>query len=419
MSAHPSPIASMSRARMPRATWRLLASLYSTQFLGLMFFIVAMVAILRERGAGLDVISMIYMLGMIWPLKILWAPLIDRFSFGRAGHYRAWLLLTQAGMVAALVAVGGYDVRDDFSVIYALCVVTALLSATQDIALDGLACSLLETSERGLGNGLQIAGGLVGNMVGGGVMLMVYPVIGWRGCTLALAALTAVSVVQLLCYREPVWPGMRRQMSAMYGRFWMFWKAPGSIRWLVVLLLYPVASATAYSVLMPILVDAGWALDRIGLIVNVLGSAAGLFAALATGRVLSRIGRGRAMAGAAVLQLAGVLAITVPALGYTSPVAVTLAVIAYFLFYNPAATVLATLMMDRASTHSPATDYTLQYSLSQCFVMGMTSAGAALAMHIGYLGVLSLSAALAVLAILLVFLLDPTRIRAVALKNER
>ena len=51
--------------------WRLLASLYGTQCLGLMFFVVAMVAILRERGAGMDTIGQVYLLGMVWPLKVL------------------------------------------------------------------------------------------------------------------------------------------------------------------------------------------------------------------------------------------------------------------------------------------------------------------------------------------------------------
>ena len=79
--------------------------------------------------------------------------------------------------------------------------------------------------------------------------------------------------------------------------------------------------------------------------------------------------------------------------------AVGAAVVLYFLLYNPAATVLATLMMDQASPDSPATDYTLQYSLSQGFVMAMTAAGATLSISLGYGGVVLLSAALAVVAI--------------------
>jgi len=48
---------------VPRATWWLLASLYTTQYLGLGFFMVALVAILRERGVPLEQLGMVYLLG--------------------------------------------------------------------------------------------------------------------------------------------------------------------------------------------------------------------------------------------------------------------------------------------------------------------------------------------------------------------
>lgn len=380
----------------PLRAWRLLASLYSTQFLGLMFFVVAMAAILRERGASLDTIGLVYLLGMVWPLKALWAPWIDRYAIGRRGHYRGWLLLTQGGMVLCLALIGVLDLQADFTSIYLLCLATSLLSATQDIAVDGLACRLLTPADRGFGNGLQIGGGLVGNLVGGGAMLMLYPTIGWMGCCLALAALTSVSWLQLLRYQEPTWP--RPAQPGGYSRLIGFWRGPGRMRLLLLLLIYPAGSALAYSIVMPALVDAGWTLESIGLIVNVLGSLAGLAAALAYGRLLRRYSRRRAMVAAALLQWLGIAGLALPAMGWGGSVVAGAAVVAYFLLYNPAATVLATLMMDQSSQASPATDYTLQVSLSQCFVMVLTSAGAMLAGRTGYGGVIGVAVILALLA---------------------
>lgn len=380
-----------------RRTWTLLASLYSTQFLGLMFFVVAMVAILREAGASLDTIGLIYLLGMTWPLKALWAPWIDRHATALRGHYRGWLLLTQAGMVLCLVVIGMLDLRADFAAIYLLCLATALLSCTQDIALDGLACRLLGAAERGLGNGLQIAAGLVGNLVGGGIMLMLYPTLGWQGCCLVLAALTSVSWVQLLGYREPDWPRAAGPVS--HRRLFTFWRGAARKRWLLLLALYPAASSLAYAVIMPALVDCGWTLDSIGLVVNVVGSVAGLATALVYGRLLRRMARPRAMRWAAVLQLLGIAGLAWPALGWGPPAAAGVLVVLYFLLYTPAATVLATLMMDHASPESPATDYTVQASLSHFFSMGLSSVGAMLAARIGYDGVIATSVALAMIAL--------------------
>ncbi|MCH1996068.1 MFS transporter, partial [Achromobacter xylosoxidans] len=76
------------------------------------------------------------------------------------------------------------------------------------------------------------------------------------------------------------------------------------------------------------------------------------------------------------------------------------AVVLYYMLYTPAATVLCTLIMDQSSPHSPATDYTLQMSVSHFFAMLLTSAGTMLAGRIGYGGVVGAAVVLAVCGLL-------------------
>ena len=379
-----------------RRAWALLASLYSTQFLGLMFFVIAMVAILREGGASLDTIGLVYLMGMAWPLKALYAPWIDRHATGLRGHYRGWLLVTQGGLVLCLALIGMLDLRQDFTLVYLLCWATALFSGAQDVALDGLACRLLTNpADRGLGNGLQIAGGLIGNLVGGGMMLMLYPKLGWRGCCLVL---TAVSWIQLLGYREPQWA--RSAGAASHARLLAFWRGPQRKRWLLLLVLYPASASLGYAVIMPSLIDTGWSLADIGLVLNVVGAIAGLLVALAYGRLLKRWSRRGATLSAALLQVVGIAVLALPAMAWGSHASAGVAVVLYYMLYTPAATVLCTLIMDQSSPQSPATDYTLQMSVSHFFSMLLTSAGTLLAGRIGYGGVIGVAVALAVLGLL-------------------
>lgn len=222
----------------PFSTWALLASLYVTQYLGVSFFIVALVAIMREQGASLERISLIYLLGMFAACKFLWAPIIDRFRLSRrCGHYQGWLILTQTGLAAGLVVIGMLDVGANFTLLYALCLLVTLCCATQDIAVDGLACRLLTPDERGIGNGLQTAGGLLSYLIGGGLVLILYPHIGWRACLWLLAAGTALSLIQLPFFREPAWPGAQLPGRQML-RFITFWRRERAGGWLVVLLCY-------------------------------------------------------------------------------------------------------------------------------------------------------------------------------------
>ena len=366
--------ATTTRLRTPAGTWWLLGSLYTTQFLALGFLSVALVALLQEQGASMSRVSLIYLLGTVWAFKLLWAPLLDHFGWTRLGHYRGWLLLTQAGLVLAPLAMMALDPVVDFPAVYALAVLVAVLSATQDVATDAIACRTLPETERGLGNGIQTAGGLLGNLLGGGVLVMAYPSIGWSACMGWLAAGTAVSLAQLAWLSEP---GQRLTPLAartLYGRLRTFWPDAGGIGWLFVLLLFPFAAGLAYGLVTPLLVTAGWSMERIGLVTNVAGSLLSAASALAAGWLLPRWGRRRALIGAAAFNLIGSAALLAPWSGWEgigrSDGVLTLAVCVYFLCYTPLHVVLATLMMDRVHPASAGTDYSLQFSVFMLSSMG-------------------------------------------------
>ncbi len=372
------------REKKPFSTWALLASLYITQYLGMSFFVVALVAILREQGASLERISLIYLLGMFGACKFLWAPLVDRIRLTRrCGHYQGWLIVSQLGLALGLVAMGCLNIATDFTLIYLLCLLVTLCGASQDIAVDGLACRLLTPAERGIGNGLQTAGGLLSYLIGGGVVLILYPHIGWRACLWMLAAGTAISLIQLPFFREPGWPRTPLPGRQLL-RFITFWRHDRASGWLVVLLCYAMGISIAWSILIPVLIDAGWKMERVGLMVNVQGSVAGCLSALLTGWLIRHISRRQALLLAALSQLIAVAAIALPVLGYTSNTVVTFAVCIYFFCYNPAMAVIGTLIMDNASPQTPATDFTLQFSFYQISAMFMGACGVWLAGRLGY-----------------------------------
>jgi len=387
---------------LPKSWWTLIGSLYTTQSLALMFFVGAFVAILRQQGASLDQIGMVYLLGMVWPFKFLWAPLVDAWSPARRhGHYRSWLLLIQGSMVAVLAVMGRYDPVHDFHLIYLLCLLMAFLSVTQDIAADALVCRLLPASARGFANGLQIAGNLLGTLLGAGVVLMGWHHLGWGGSMRALAAATAITWGQLWLFGEPAWPVQAASITRHFQRVWTFWKMPGRGYWLAILCIYPIGSSIAYALIIPALVDAGWEMQRIGFILNVAGAGAGILSAVAFGGLIRAISQRTAMVTAAILQLAGIAAIWL-LLSATHEAAMAAAlVVTYYVCYNPAAVMLAFLMMQATDTASPATDYAQQFSVNQFFALGMIAAGAFIAQRAGYTAALWIATGASLVALIL------------------
>src|SRR3712207_5602173 len=149
----------------PGPRYRLLAAVYGSQFIPLAFCLFALAAILRQRGASLQLIAIGQLAALAWVVKFAWAPLVDRFGSRRLGHYRGWLIATQLAMVLGLLALIPLDVNNHLAPVLAVVFAIAIISATQDIAADATAVRLLEPAERGIGNGIQKAGGYAGLMI--------------------------------------------------------------------------------------------------------------------------------------------------------------------------------------------------------------------------------------------------------------
>ncbi|MCU0685286.1 MAG: MFS transporter, partial [Polyangiaceae bacterium] len=136
----------------------LLTSLYFSQGLPFGLFTQALPVLLRTRGASLPVVSLSGLLAAPWALKFLWAPLLDRAGAQGAGRRRVLLGLQ---IISALVAGSLAFVRFEGGELWPLfigVVLANLCAATQDVATDALAVDLLGPDERGLGNGVQVAG---------------------------------------------------------------------------------------------------------------------------------------------------------------------------------------------------------------------------------------------------------------------
>ncbi|MEW9612497.1 MFS transporter [Shinella sp. S4-D37] len=384
---------------MKPANWILIASLYVTQFLPVSFFFMGLPAILREQGRTLEEIGALYLLGFVWVFKIVWAPLVDRISFGRLGHYRGWLLAMQAAMIAMLVLIGQIDGLANFPLLVVLGLVLTVFSATQDIATDAVTCRLLPAELRGLGNSVQVAGGLVGIVLGGGLTLALYPTIGWTGCFLLMAGVLAACFVQILFFREPQVPASRA--VAGYGRIWRVWARPGMAGWAALMVIVPLGIGMIFAMLSPMLVDIGWSLEAVGFTLNIVGSLVGLLAVFGAGLLIRRFGRKRMLVAAAFAQAAIILSVLPLAGGAREPLLIVPGLVLVFLIYNPIATVMLTIMMDRAAAGSEGTDFTAQYSLYS--FMGFLSGAVALqvAGAVGYQMLVLIAAGLAVLAGLL------------------
>jgi MFS transporter, PAT family, beta-lactamase induction signal transducer AmpG len=336
----------------------LLSALYFTQGVPFGFFTQAFPTVMRQQGYALETISLASLLALPWAAKFLWSPAVDRYKFERIGRRKSWLLPLQLLTGLILFAVGLLPQSAYLLPTLVMVFVVNLLIATQDIASDGLAVDILVENERGIANGIQVAGYRLGMIVGGGILLIIYDNFGWEITFSAMAALVIIASIPVVLHREKTSkaevlsyrPSIRASMNRM--GFNVF----------ALIMMYKFGEAFATGMLRPFLVDSGYSLSDIGWLLGTAGFAAILLGGLIGGALVNTFGRKKSLVLFAVFQ-----AVTVASYVYlaTQPnswfAVVSLLVLEHFVG-GMANAALFTCMMDWCSKESSATDYTVQAS---------------------------------------------------------
>lgn len=379
---------------------RLFLPLYASQFLGIGFLFTALVAIARERGGSLDQLGIVYALGLAWAVKFLWAPLVDRFGSRRLGHYRTWLLITQPATALAILTIAPFDVVEHLDLIVLALAAVALLSATQDIATDALAVRTFHGRARGGINGMQVGANFVGDIVGGGLVLVVYDVAGWVPAILTLSAVTAVPIYFIVRYREPRRDPADRPAPARPTSVLALFRVPGLPRWALLLSpLLTTAMGGSYGMLVPILVDSGMSVGLVGILTNGVAGVVGIVAAVVAGLLVPTLGRKRALILFGLGQ-AGAIASVIPvALGAGGTVWMIVAIVLVSVFNSAGYAAMYTINMDFARREHAGSDFTVQVSVAYAVRFAAAGLFIGVAATHGYVTTLVICVAIALVAV--------------------
>jgi RhtX/FptX family siderophore transporter len=341
----------------------LLAALYVSQAIPVGFFVIALPTILRDAGVALTTISLFSALALAWVVKFAWAPLVDRYGSKTRGHFRSWILPLQLLAVGAVLVLATTDPAESLWPLAVAGTLFMLVAATQDIATDGLAVRILSSGERGPGNGIQVGGFYLGQILGGGLVLVLVDRVGWAASMVAMAAMMALPLWLVWRYREPAASFSSAASPVGFSSLARFFRRPGVWGWVALLLVYRAGDAAAVRMLGPLLVDRGLTLGTIGVLTGVVASVGALFGALVGGTLVNRIGRRESLFAFAVFHALALLGYLAPAAGPTAPFLLYAIVLAAAFTGGLATAAVYTAMMDRSDGASSATDFTLQQSL--------------------------------------------------------
>jgi len=301
-----------------------LAMLFLGFSAGLPFLLVAgtLTAWLATANIGMAEIGMFAWIGIMYSLKFLWAPVIDRLPLplltSWLGRRRAWMLVAQIAIGGALTGLAWSDPQLDLTRIAWFALLAAFASATQDIVIDAYRIEAIELKMQGTMAASYQVGYRVGIVAAGAGALFLAEFISWRIAYEAMAMLMAVGIVTVLLIDEPdssadaelragpgtSWVSVSAWIAdAFVGPFLEFFRRNG--RWALVLLVfigfYRVTDMVLGVMANPFYIEIGFSLLEIGTVTKLFGIVVTLVGAAVGGVAVARYGLGGPLIVGAVL----------------------------------------------------------------------------------------------------------------------
>ncbi|NNE08179.1 MAG: MFS transporter [Gemmatimonadetes bacterium] len=181
--------------------------LYMSEGIPFGFSAIALVTYLRQSGVGLAEIGFFtaWLYGP-WSFKWAWAPLVDLIQPKLLGPRKFWIASAQVMMIVTLGVVLAVDPGTNLVLLTLLIAIHNVFAATQDVAIDALAVSVLPEHERGTANGFMFGSSYLGQAIGGSGALYVAGAFGFNwSYALVLGALAIILVAVTLRIQEPVY----------------------------------------------------------------------------------------------------------------------------------------------------------------------------------------------------------------------
>ena len=258
---------------------------------------------LREGGIELSTIGFLSWIGIVYSMKFLWSPIIDRTQVPilsrLLGRRRGWMMLSQIVIGVALFSMAIIQPEGGLWAFGALALVAAFASSTQDMVIDAWRIESADNNEEMalLVSGYQL-GYRTALLITDALILILATHISWSQSYQVMALLMSIGLVATYLAKEPkataVMPSTQPLYSpmgffnAVAGPFIAFFKqhAQWALLMLVAISLYRLPDFVMGPMANPFYADLGISKafvgevrGSVGLIASIMGIAAGgLFA---------------------------------------------------------------------------------------------------------------------------------------------
>lgn len=375
--------------------------LYIAQSIPMSFFSTAIPVVLRQENFSLASIGLLQLIKLPWILKFIWAPFIDARTRSEKDYFR-WIISSELLYALLILAVSFLDITLHFPALFALVVLAFLASATQDIATDALAVLSFSKKEKSMAGSIQSMGGFAGTWIGSGLLLILFAKWGWTTLLYALSAFVLVALLPLIFRKSPLIVEPAPPKKIQWNDLFRFFARKGTGKLLLFLALSYSGLIGTLAMLKPMMVDLGYNMSKIGLMVGIIGTLAGCSGSFIGGFVMKRIARKTARIGGALYLMIAAFYIWIMSLSGFTASTLYLGIVLIWSSYGAASVILYTTAMERVREGLEGTDFTLQTVIAHFSSMVVAIGSGKFADHFGYSGLFLAEFCLALVAFLFV-----------------
>lgn len=432
---------------------RVLSMLFLGFSAGLPFMLVfsTLSAWLRQAGIERATIGMLAWVGIVYSIKFLWAPVVDRLALPLLdrllGRRRSWMLVAQLGIALGLVNIASGDPAESVLPVALFALFVAFCSATQDIAVDAWRIEAAPLDLQGAMAAAYQLGYRIAIMVASAGALWLAADFGWNVSYTVMAGLVGVGVVTTLLVSEPErivprdtlvreqrvtdwlerkahWPGPLRHAGAWFVGAVIcplidFFARYGLQLGLLIFAFIGSYRLTDYAMGVmanPFYLDLGFTLKQVAAVVKGYGLAMSIAGILIGGAAVAKLGRTRSLVLGSVLVICSNLAFAAfAALGKPNVMGLAAVISLDNLALGVHGTALIAFLSGLTSASYTATQYALLsslYALPGKLLMGTSGF---VVDALGYPSFFVYTASLSLPGLVLLYLLirrDDGRIRA-------
>jgi PAT family beta-lactamase induction signal transducer AmpG len=271
---------------------------------------------MKTENIDLRVIGIFSLVGLPYTLKVLWAPVMDRFTPPWLGRRRGWILITQILLAFSILVMGLSSPSAMPWVVASVALAVAFFSASQDIVTDAYRADVLREQELGAGAATTVVGYRLALLISGAFALILSDYLPWRMVYLLMGALMLASVLFTFLAPEPserVIPP-KTLKDAVWEPLISYFGRSGAIEMLIFIMVYKLSDAIAGAMTTPFLLDMGFSRTDVGTVNKAFGLLSTILGTLAGGSIIAKIGINRSLWIFAFLQAFPHLAFTALAL---------------------------------------------------------------------------------------------------------